>query len=53
MRRCTALWICSALGWSREDASASKMASRWCVTERPFARQKAAKRPVWSALLFT
>src|SRR2546430_4637960 len=47
MRRRTALWICSALGCSREAASASKMASLWLVTESPFARQCAAKVSTW------
>src|ERR1051325_9902213 len=47
MRRRTALWICSALGCSREAASASKMASLWLVTESPCARQCAAKVSTW------
>jgi len=37
--RWTARCSCSALGCSREEARASKIASRWVVTDRPRARQ--------------
>src|SRR6267143_4123506 len=53
MRRCTALCSCSALGCSREEASTAKIASRWCVTERPCARQYSANFPTSSLSFFT